>query len=160
MKIELGQVITQIISFIIMLWVLKRFAWKPILKTLDDRRNGIKAELRDIEQQEQEIDKIKGEYLEKIREIDTFAKGKTKEAIDEGMAVAEQIRHQAHNEAKEIINKAREDLEKEISKAKKQLKDEIVDLTVMATEKILGAKMDQATQKGLIKQFIDEAEKK
>ena len=76
------------------------------------------------------------------------------------MAVAEQIRHQAHNEAKEIINKAREDLEKEIAKAKKQLKDEIVDITVMATEKILGSKIDQAAQKDMIRQFIDKAEKK
>lgn len=157
MKIEFGQVITQIISFIIMLWVLKRYAWKPILKMLDERRNNIRAELLDIEHQGGEIEKIKSEYLDKIKDIDSYAKGKAKEAIDQGTAIAEQIRHQAHNEAKEIINKARSDLEKEIDKAKKQLKDEIVDLTVLATEKVLNTKMDQASQKKLIKQFIDEA---
>lgn len=160
MKIELSQVFTQIIAFIIMLWVLKRYAWKPILKTLDERRNNIRYELLDIERQEGEIDKIKSEYLHKLREIDSYAKGKTKEAIDHGAAMAEQIRQQAHEEAKEIITKARNDLEKEIAKAKEQLKKEMVDITMSAAEKVLSTTVDKSTQHNLVKQFIDEASAK
>ena len=141
MKIELGQIFTQIISFLVMLWVMKRYAWKPFLAMLDGRRDKIKAEIEAIEDQKKEIERVSKEYEDKIKNIEAYAVGKTREAVEEGRRKAEDIQNDAQGQARVIIAKAKDDLQKEVLKAKVQLKDELVKITMAATEKLVEANM-------------------
>ncbi len=159
MKVEIGQVITQIIAFLIMLWVLKRFAWKPLLASLDNRKDRIKDEFDAIEDQKNDLSKLMKQYIESLKNIDVQAQAKTKAAIEKGLQAAQQIQNDAQQEAKEIIKKAQEDLQKEIVKAKKQLKNEIVQLAMNASEKVLEGSLDKEKQKKLVLDFIDQVEK-
>lgn len=158
MRIEIGQIFTQIVSFLVMLWVLKKYAWKPLLAILEKRQNTIKGEFADIENQKTELDKLAEEYRQKLKGIDELASVKTKEAIDQGRQMAMEIQNEAHQQAKGIIAKAKEDLQKEVLKAKVQLKDELVNMTVMAAEKILQKNLDKEKQKNLMMDFIDQME--
>jgi F-type H+-transporting ATPase subunit b len=156
MKIEIGQVVTQIISFLVMFWVLKRYAWKPLLKNLEWRKNKIKKEFETIEHKKKEINKLIEEYHAHIKDIDAYAHSKTQEAIEQGKQIAHEIQQEAQIQAKAIITKAQADLQKEIFKAKLQLKNEIANIAVRTAEKILQENLDKEKQQNLIADFIEQ----
>jgi len=158
MKIEIGQIITQIISFLIMLWVMKRYAWKPLLAILEERRDKIQADLDAIEEEKTRNAAVEKEYLAKLDEIDELAQEKSKKAIEEGKKIALKIQEEAHAKAKEIVNKTQEDLQKELLKAKVQLKNEIVDMALLASEKVLQMNLNNEKQKSLILDFVEKME--
>lgn len=155
MKIEVGQVISQIISFLIMLWILKRFAWKPLLKVLSDRKERIKTEFAEIESQKAELAKLTKEYDQKIRDIDVLAHAKMKEAAEKGNQIAQSIQEQAQAQARAIIQKAKESSANEVQKAKLELKQQVVDMVFDVTEKMLKVDLDQDKQKKLILEFVN-----
>lgn len=156
MRIEVAQVVTQIIAFLVMLWVMKRYAWKPILALLEARRQKIAEEFEAIGKAKQEIEWLTEEHKQKMRDIDGYALSKTKEGIARGKQLAQEIQDEAHAEAKEIILKAKADQENEILKAKAELKKKLVEITVAASEKIIKANLDSAKQEHLIADFIEE----
>lgn len=158
MRIEIGQVISQIISFLIMLWVLKRFAWKPLLNVMDERRQKIKSEFDSIEAQKKELAKLIDEYNKKLKEIDSLAKAKEQEGIKKGEFAAIEIQNEARSHAKKIILKAEENMFKEIAKAKIQLKNDLVNMTLSASEKVLQMNLDGEKQKHLIEDFVKQTE--
>lgn len=155
MKIEIGQVFTQIVAFLIMYWVLKRFAWKPILKLLDDRKNKIKSDFDSIEEQKQGIEQLVQEYATKLKEIDIESRKKLTDAIEEGRKAQNKIQNEAHAQAKEILVKAEKDIQREISDAKNQLKNDVVKMAMLATEKILETQLTPENQKKIINDFVE-----
>lgn len=156
MRVEIGQIFTQIISFLIMLWVLKRYAWKPLLGVLEERKNKIITEFDTIEKQKKENDQLTEEYRKKLEGIDAYARAKTLEAIEVGKQKAYEIQNEAHQEAKVIIAKVQIDLQKEVFKAKEQLKNEMVKMTVSATEKMIQKNLSEEEKKTLLTDFIEE----
>ncbi|MGZ3633771.1 MAG: F0F1 ATP synthase subunit B family protein, partial [Parachlamydiaceae bacterium] len=62
MKIQIGQVISQIIAFLLMLWILSRYAWKPILNTMEERRHKIQSDSDAIEDQRKQAEALLAEY--------------------------------------------------------------------------------------------------
>lgn len=157
MKIEISQVITQIISFLIMLWVLKRYAWRPLLKVMDDRQHKIQADFSTIEEQKKENERLMSEYQEKLKAIDVESSVLLKGAYEKGNRLFKEIEDEARAEAKMILTKAQEELQNEIFKAKIQLKDELVKMTLMATQKIIQTSLDTEKSKKLIGEFIEQA---
>lgn len=155
MRIEIAQIFTQIVSFLVMFWVLKRYAWKPLLSLLDERRNKIQSEFDEIASQKKDIDKLNEDYRERLKEIDSLAKSKMQEAINEGKHVALEIQQDAHAKAQAIISQARMDLQGEILKAKEQFKTEIINMVMTATEKVLDTKLDKEKQNDLMKNLIN-----
>src|SRR5947199_59849 len=102
MNIELSQILSQIIAFLITLWILKKFAWKPLMGVMDERRNKIKSEFDYIENQKTEVKKLADEYEERLANADAKARIKIQEAIDEGRKISQEIQDESHNQAKEI----------------------------------------------------------
>lgn len=157
MRIEIGQIFAQIISFLIMLWVLKRYAWKPLLGLLEERKNKIASEFETIEQQKLENAHIKNEYQRKLKEIEELARFKMQRAIEDGQQLALKIQKDAQVQAKKIITTAEEEVQKEIRRAKIQLKNELVKISLMATEKILNMSLDGEKQKELVMNFVEQS---
>lgn len=156
MKVEIEQIITQIISFLIILWILSRYAWKPLLKLLDDRKEKIKSDWTDIDIERKKLDNVAADYQEKLKELDAQAKSTLAKIVEEGKIQAEAIQNDAHEQAKAILVQAQEDLKKEIAQARVQMKEELVDMTMQATEKLLQKNIDQDDQKKLAASYIDE----
>jgi F-type H+-transporting ATPase subunit b len=154
MVLDWSQIVTQIIGFLILLWLLKKFAWKPILQLLEDRRNKIVSEFVQIEQTKLEIAKLRQEYEQQLKNTDAQARQKILEAIQEGQKIAVEIQEKARNDSKQIIEKAKQNVELEIAKAKVELRNEIVNLTLAATEKMIYEKLDDQKHRELINQYI------
>lgn len=158
MRIEIGQIFTQIVSFLVMLWVMKRYAWKPFLSLLDERKNKIKGDLAAIEEEKKAVEKAAQEYSDKIKSIEAYALAKTQAGIEKGKQMAYEIQKEAQIRARAMLTKHEADLQSEIAKAKLQLKDELVKITMAATEKILKTKLNKEDQEKLMTDFIEQTE--
>ena len=156
--IKLPELLTQILGFVIAVWILAKFAWKPLLGMLEQRRAKIKTDLDSAEQSKVDAENLLAEYQAKLKEIDAEARVKIQEAVADGNKVATEIREQARAEAKDIISKAREELARDVAKARTELRDDMVNMALYATEKIIAEKLDDTKHRSLINNFLDEVE--
>lgn len=154
-----NEVVAQMLGFLLVLFLLRVFAWKKLLKLLDERRERIVSEFKKIEDAQVEIAKVKTEYDTKLGAIEDAARAKIQEAISDGKRIAQEIREQAQQDARVILEKAQENIELELSKAKEELKGKIVDLTICATERIIKEKLTEEKDKKLVSDFLEELEK-
>lgn len=158
MHLEISQIISQIIAFLIMLWVLKRYAWKPLLAVLEERRNKIQAEFQTIEEQKKANEDLANDYREKLKDIDNQARAKIQEGIEEGRKLSLEIQQEAHDTAKAIVLKTQTDMQKEVHKARLQLRNELVNMTLAASRKIIHASLDSEAENKLVADFVDQTE--
>lgn len=154
MHIEIAQIFTQMVSFLIVLWVLKRFAWKPVLKVIEDRENKIKAEFANIDEQKAENNRLRDLYKKQLDDAAREVTNLIKEGKESSKKLAKEIEENAHRESKKIMAHTKEELQKEIHKAKGELKQELVTMTLAATEKIVKTEMDPKRQEALVNQFL------
>lgn len=154
--IDWRQVLTQILGFIIMLWILRRFAWAPVLKLLEDRRQKIAGEFAEAERRQKDADAAKAKFEQELRGIEALRRQAITEAIAEGQKVAGEIREQANTEAAARLERGQDEIAREREKAKEILKQHTIGLALRAAEKILREKLDESHQRKLIGEFIDE----
>ena len=157
MDLQLSQVLTQIVAFLIFLWILKRFAWGPLQKILDERKTKIQSEFDDIAREKNEVAEKATEYKQKLHDIDKEAKTKIKEATKEGEREAKLIKTAAEQRAVERLERANKEIEAEQIKAKDEMKKEIVKLSVQLAEKILEEKTTPEEHKKWMDDFVKEA---
>jgi F-type H+-transporting ATPase subunit b len=155
MGLEIGQIITQIIGFLIAVFLLKKFAWKPLLSILEERRSKIKSEFDNIDKEKQKATNLLSDYQTKLKEIDALARLKIQEAAQDGQKLANEIKENARKESKDILNKARDQIERDMDQAKVQLKNDLVNMTMWVAEKLIREKLDEEGDKKLIAEFID-----
>ena len=158
MNLEISQILSQAVAFLITIWVLKRFAWKPLLGIMEERKKKIKSEFDEIKHQKEEVLKQAQEYNEKLAHIETRARIRIQEAVQEGIKIAQEIQNEAHNQARNILNKAQDEVEREVEKAKVQLKNNLVNIAMAAAQKIIREKLDQEKDKKLIAEFVNDLE--
>ncbi|NKE72761.1 F0F1 ATP synthase subunit B [Nitrospiraceae bacterium HYJII51-Mn-bac16s-1-B09] len=154
--IDIQQVLTQIVGFLLLLWLLRKFAWGPLLGVLDERRTRIASELEEIRKGKESLAQMKTEYDTKLSEIENQARLRIQEAVVEGQRMAREIAEGAREEAHQILEKAKEDIQREMAKAKAQLRDEIATIAVSAAGKIVRQEMNKQKDKELVLQYIDE----
>lgn len=154
--IDLPLVFTQIVGFLLLVWGLRRYAWGPLIKVLEDRRQKIIGELDDAARRNAEALALKAKYEQELRVIDVQARQRLQAGVVEGQKVAAEIKAQAQRDAQERLKRADEDMAREREKAKEVLREHMVDLSLRAAEKILRQKLDEPAQRRLAGEFIDE----
>ncbi len=159
MNFELQQILTSAVGFLVFVWIMKKFAWGPVLELLEERRNKIEQEFKGIEQSKADVAALTEEYESKLRDIEAERREKIVQAVNEGKKMAEEIKTKAREEARLMEVKAKADLEQDVAKARVQLKDEMVGITMAAAQTILGEELDEAKHRNVIDRFIDGVEK-
>jgi F-type H+-transporting ATPase subunit b len=156
MGLEIGQIVTHIIGFLIAVLLLKKFAWKPLLSILEERRSKIKSEFDNIDKEKKKVEDLVSDYQTKLKEIDSLARVKIQEAAREGQKVGNEIKENARKESKDILNRAREEIQRDVDKAKVQMKNDLVNMTMRAAEKLIRERLDEEKDRELIARFIEE----
>ena len=151
--------ITQMIGFAIVLWILRRYAWGPVLGMLEERRARIANEVQTSERLRQEAEKLKVEYENQLKTIEAQARQRIQEAVNEGQKVADEIRATAHSEAQAITRKAKESLELEYKKARVELRAEMVGTALGAAELLLREKLDSQEHRKMVDRFLSDLQK-
>lgn len=159
LALDLQQVLSQALSFVLLLWLLRRFAWRPLLSMLDARRERIESELRRLEESKQELDRLQLEYAQRLAKIDEEARAKIQQAIAEGKRIGLEIQEEAREQGHALLTKSKETIELELAKAKVSLRDDVARMTLGAAERILQAKLDEKTDRRLIDTVLDELER-
>ena len=154
--IDIKLVLTQVLGFVLLVWILGRFAWGPLVAQLEARRAKIAAEFAEADRRKAEAAELKAKYEQEIRGIEVQARQKLQEAIAEGQRVAGEIKVQAQGDAQERLKRAGEEIQHEREKAKEVLKEQVINLSMRTAEKILRAKLDDPAQRKLAGEFIDE----
>lgn len=158
MQEAIAQILTQIVAFLIFLWILKRFAWRPVVGLLEQRRQKISDEFDRIDQLEEKFKELRKEYEQKLGTIDAEARRRIQEAINEGRQIALEIKEDARLQARDIILRGKRNVELEVARARETLKEDIADMVIEATEKLLRKELDPEEQRKLILSFIDQIE--
>src|SRR4051812_21383059 len=99
MNVSIQEILTQALGFIILVFVMRKLFWKPILNTLDTRRDKIKNELDHIETSKKDLEKLKTEYAVHLQKIEDEARAKIAEAVEEGRRIAREIQEKARAES-------------------------------------------------------------
>ena len=149
-EFSFGLFFWQLLIFIGLILILKKFAWKPILDTLNERENSIKESLESAQKAKDEFSKIKSDN-EKI----------LNEAKKERDFIISDAKNVAMLESEKIIENARESITKEKDLILKDLKFQVVDLSVEIASKILKKELsEKQKQDDYVQKLIDEIELK
>jgi len=105
MQINWFTVIAQVINFLVLVWLLKRFLYKPILKAIDERENKIAAQIKDAEAKDAKAKKEQAEFARKNETFDKEKKGLMDKAVAETNEEKEKLLEAARNEATVLRSK-------------------------------------------------------
>ena len=156
--IDVPQVLTQILGFLLMVWILRRYAWGPVMGMLEARREKIAGEFKEADRLKAEALGLKTRYEADLKGIEAQARQRLQEAVAEGQKVGAEIRQQAQAEAVRRLERAQDDIARESEKAKERIKQQVIDLALLSAEKILRQKLDDPAQRRLAGEFVDEVE--
>ena len=153
-QLDPGLFVWTIITFLILLGVLTRFAWKPLLKALETRENEISQSLEDAEKAKQELERLSAESDEIIAKARSEAQG----IVSEGKKAAEQLTANTLNKAKEEamanLSAAKEQIKIERDKAIVEIKGEVVNLSLSIAEKLVKKNLSKEDNKSLIDESL------
>ena len=157
MDIHPGLMIWTIISFLIFLWVLKKFAWTPILKALDEREQGIKANIDSARIAREEAEAALKEYRKRLAEAQVEAQGVVAKARQDAERVREELIAKSKSDAEGILERARRQIELESQAAIKAIRSEVADMAVIAAERIIGRTLTPEDQHRLAEESLQES---
>jgi len=146
---------TNILGFVIVVLVLKKNAWGPMLDMLDARRDKISADFTEASTARSDAESIKSDLELQLVEIKSVEREKIQEAVEKGEDLAEKIRTEASTKATATLEKAQNDIEVETQKAQMGLRDQVVDLAMKSSEMLLKKELDDDTHRKLISDYID-----
>lgn len=149
-------VVATVLSFLLLVWLLSKYAWGPLMKMMEERRNNIESMLTQAENERQQADKIKREYQEEMRKARQEAQEVIAQATKVSEVRASEILAAAQEESEKIKKSALVDIERERDRAIAEVKAQVADLSVSVAEKIIRQKLDMKGQGKLIEQFIQE----
>ncbi len=153
-KVVPGLMIWTLISFGITLVVLKRYAFGPIQRVIDERRERIRRAIEEADNARDEARKL----LEEHRALIGSARRDAEEILAESRRVAEaqraRVREETEADRQRRLDETRRQIEAETRRAIDQIRAEVADLTLIATEKVVGKTLDQADQRRLIEEAI------
>lgn len=154
---EFGTVFWMLLSFLMILFILKKFAWKPILAALKEREASIDNALRSADKAREKMEQLKADNEKIIKEAKNERDNLLKDArLVKDMIISE-AKEKANTETEKIIKDARVKIENEKNAALDEIKNQIAIFSIEIAEKILKKKLESTKdQKDMINDLLDE----
>jgi F-type H+-transporting ATPase subunit b len=149
-----GLFIWTIVTFLVLLGLLGKFAWRPLLEALDTRQNAIRKSLDDAQQARQELERLNAESAQIIARSRQEADAIITQSRADGDRLREEIRQKARAEADLIVKNAERQIQLETSRAIEQIRHEAVDLSVMIASKIIQRNLTKEDNERLIDEAL------
>jgi F-type H+-transporting ATPase subunit b len=151
-----GLMIWTLICFAITFFVLRRYAWGPIQKTIDERRERIRAAVDEADRARDEARRL----LEEHRALIARARSESGEILAEARKVADaqlaRVKEEAEAERQRRLDDTRKQIEAETARALDQIRTQVAELTIEATERVVGKALDTDDQRRLIDEALEE----
>jgi len=153
-QLDPGLFIWTIITFLVLFFVLAKYAWKPLIKMLDDREGMIRSSLDDAEKAKLELERLN----EESEAITAKARSEAQSILAESKSAAEKVKEDTIAKAKEqgikMLDDAQKQIQVEKDKAISEIKQEVVSLTLSVAEKLINKNLNDADNKSLIEESL------
>lgn len=147
--------IAQILNFIVLLWVLAKFAYKPLIKAMDDRRNRIINDLDTAEQTRLDAEALKAQYVEQLAN----ARQEATDIVDKANKVAQNLHddfmEQARAEKDAMMVTAKERIEQDKQQALVDIRTQVIALSTQIASKVANQKLNSAEDQKLVADATD-----
>lgn len=154
---DLGLFFWTLLVFVLFFFLLRKFAWKYILKGLKDREQSIADSLNSAEKAREEMKKLTAQNEKILVKAKSERDKILKEARDAGSKLIAETRERAKEEGDKMIAKARQEIQNEKMAALTEVKNQVGLLAISVAEKILKKKFeDHAQQKAFVAELVDE----
>ena len=156
--ILVGNLIWQILAFLILIYLLNRFAYKPVVKMLDDRANRIRESMEQAEQ----IKRDNAAAAQRADQILSEAQAQTREMLAQAQQMSQRTIASAQAEAREqrerLLVDAHKQIEVDTQRAKDELRREVARLAILAAGRVVGKSLDTPDHYRLVDEALAEAE--
>ena len=154
LELNPGLIIWTAVTFLVLLLLLRKIAWKPLLNALHLREENIRSSLERAEKAKEEAERV----LEENRKNLQNAEEQAQHVIKEGRAAAERMKNdlleRANASSRRMIKQAREEIQREKEAALVELRREVVDLAIQAASKILREELNERRQRKVVEEFL------
>lgn len=159
LEINPGLIVWTIITFVIVLVILRATAWKPLLGALTAREEKIRSSLKDAQDAQEQARALLEENRRQLALAEEQSQRIIREGRDMGERLKAEILEKANTSARSAVAQAREEIQREKESALTQLRSEVADLAIQAAGKILDANLDTAKQRALVDAVIRDINK-
>jgi F-type H+-transporting ATPase subunit b len=149
-----GLFIWTIVTFLVLLALLAKFAWRPLLQALETRQNSIRKSLDDAQQAKLELERLNAESAQIIARARQEADVIITQSRADGERLREEIRLKARAEAELIVKNAERQIQLETNRALEQIRHEAVELSVMIASKIIQRNLTKEDNERLIDEAL------
>jgi F-type H+-transporting ATPase subunit b len=153
--IQWSALIAQMVNFAILIFVLARFVYKPVLKVIDDRRAMVEKSVETAREISQVKEKVDQDRVAILRKADEEAGRMLEQAAHEAEALRADIEKAAHAHAEQIMKKGMEQLDVERGRVAKEMQSKLAHAIVLSAEKILRREFSKEDQENLEKELKD-----
>lgn len=155
-SVDLGLLILTIVVFLLVLGILGKFAWGPILGALDEREQSIRSSIEDARDMRAEAEELREKHRKELAE----ARKESQEILAEGRKAAERIRSEmeasARKEADRILERARIEIGRQRDLALDQIRQESVEIALAAAGRLLDERLTEERDRQLVEGYLKE----
>ena len=153
-----GLFIWTIVTFLVLLALLAKFAWRPLLAALESRQNAIRKSLDDAVQAKAEMERLNQESARIIQAARAEADSIVTRSRTDGERLREEMKQKARAEAEAVVKNAERQIQLETARALQQIRRETVDLSIMIASKILQRNLSKEDNERLIEEALKQVE--
>ncbi|MEJ2109214.1 MAG: F0F1 ATP synthase subunit B [Acidobacteriota bacterium] len=157
-QVDPGLAIWTIVVFLVLLFLLKKFAWGPLLNALEARQERIQKSLDDAQKAQQELERLNRESAEILKQARVEAEAIVSKSYAESEKLRDDMKQKAREESEAIIRDARSQIETETGKALRQIRSEIADMSVMIASKLIQRNFTKEDNNELIEETLKQIE--
>ncbi len=157
-QLDPGLFIWTIVTFLVLLTLLAKFAWGPLLQALESRQNAIRKSLDDAQQARQELERLNQESAQIIRQARVDAETIVTKSRADAERLREEMKQKARSEADGIVKNAERQIQLETQRALQQIRHEAIDLSVQIASKLLQRNLTKEDNERLIEDALKQVE--
>ncbi len=160
LKPDFGVLVLTVCNFLLLVYLLKKFAWGPVVNALEKRENQIAQDKQTAADARQSAQQLKQELDERLAQISSEAAQKMAQAVKAGEAQKEQLLAQAKEQAERLLEQAKTQIEAEKNKALADVRGEIANLSVLAASRVIERQVKDDSADEIVAQVLKEVQGK
>ena len=160
LKPDFGVLVLTVCNFLLLVYLLKKFAWGPVIGALEKRENQIAQDKQTAADARQSAENLKKELDERLARISDEAAQKMAAAVKTGEAQKEQLLAQAKEQAARLLEQAKTQIEAEKNKALADVRGEIANLSVLAASRVIERQIKEDGAQEIVAQVLKDVQGK
>lgn len=150
----LPEIITQLVAFVAVFFILKKFAFGSVFASLEERQKTISASIDDAAKKAREMEVLKNDYEKRLQVIEQEARQKIQTAVGEGQRIADEIRQKAQGEAAAQLDRAKQEIRQETEKAQAVIRRQVVELSAQMAGKLIAKNLTNAENEKYVMELL------